>query len=132
MSDAHKKALAKGRAQSKAVREYLSLLEHDGRRSSNLSREELDGRIHEIQTRIVEETDPATRVELIQKRLDYEEQLDAVEDAPDPTVIEKAFVEAAKDYSERKGITYAAWREVGVPAAALKAAGVPRTRRAAS
>ena len=35
---------------------------------------------------------------------------------------------AAKGYSERKGISYAAWREAGVPAATLKAAGISRGR----
>ena len=34
MSAEHKAALAKGRAQSKAVRDYLRMLEQDGRRSS--------------------------------------------------------------------------------------------------
>lgn len=63
--------------------------------------------------------------------MDYEEQLDRVEDAPDPDAIEEAFVKAAKEYSERKGITYSAWREVGVPAATLKATGIQRTRRTA-
>ena len=33
---------------------------------------------------------------------------------------------AAKAYGERKGITYAAWREVGVAAAVLKTAGISR------
>ena len=36
------------------------------------------------------------------------------------------FVDAAAEYSERKGITYSAWRELGVPAAVLKRAGVKR------
>ncbi len=40
---------------------------------------------------------------------------------------QKEFVEAAaKAYGERKGITYAAWREVGVPDAVLKTAGITR------
>ena len=37
---------------------------------------------------------------------------------------ERAFVEAAAPYGERKGISYKAWREVGVPAAVLKRAGI--------
>jgi hypothetical protein len=63
-------------------------------------------------------------LELVQKRLDVERQL-AV-----PTVdlegLEVGFVEYAGSYGERKGITYAAWREVGVPASVLKAAGIRR------
>ena len=43
--------------------------------------------------------------------------------------LEEAFVGAASEYSDRKGISYSAWRELGVPAAVLKRAGVKRTRR---
>jgi hypothetical protein len=35
-------------------------------------------------------------------------------------------VKVAKSYSQRQGISYATWREVGVEAAVLKAAGVSR------
>ena len=129
MSAEHKAALAKGRAQSKAVRDYLRMLEQDGRRSSNMSADQLNAKIHELQTRIDETEDPARRVELIQRRIDLEEHLGSVEEAPDPDALEKNFIDAAKEYSERKGISYPAWRELGVPAATLKAAGVPRTRR---
>ncbi len=68
---------------------------------------------------------------MIQRRLDYEDRLSRIEDAPDTEALETAFVDAAKEYSERKGISYTAWREAGVPAATLKKAGVPRTRRTA-
>lgn len=129
MSATHKAALAKGRAQSRAVRDYLDMLETDGRRSSNKSPDQLNAKIHELQTRIDDESNPATRLDLVQKRLEAEEQLAAAEDAPDTEAVEKAFVESAAEYSKRKGISYPAWREVGVPAAMLKAAGVPRTRR---
>jgi hypothetical protein len=36
-------------------------------------------------------------------------------------------VEYAASYGARKGITYAAWREVGVPVSVLKAAGISRS-----
>ena len=42
------------------------------------------------------------------------------------TQLEAEFVKFAKSYSERKAISYAAWREVGVSAATLKAAGIGR------
>ena len=130
MSAAHKAALAKGRAQSRAVRDYLEMLQKDGRRSSNLSPDQINAKIHELSTRIEDEPNPANRLELVQKRLDLEEQLKSADEGPDPEALEKAFVKAAKEYSERKGISYPAWREVGVPAATLREAGVPRTRRA--
>jgi hypothetical protein len=44
----------------------------------------------------------------------------------DITALESAFVKTAKSYSQRKGISYAAWRELGVSADILKKAGVSR------
>jgi hypothetical protein len=38
--------------------------------------------------------------------------------------LEDGFVEHARSYGERKGISYAAWREIGVSAAVLKRAGI--------
>ena len=40
--------------------------------------------------------------------------------------LEAEFTKVAKAYSARQGISYAAWRAVGVPAAVLKKAGVTR------
>ena len=38
--------------------------------------------------------------------------------------LEAGFVAVAKSYSERKGLTYSAWREAGVDARVLKQAGI--------
>jgi hypothetical protein len=129
MSDDHKAALARGRSQGKAVRDYLSALEQERKPGRKLDRDTIQGRISEIQTAVDAEPDPAKRVDLIQKRLDLEHRLVSMEEEPDVGALEEAFVEAAADYSERKGISYTAWREAGVPAATLKRAGVRRTRR---
>jgi hypothetical protein len=130
MTDEHKAALAKGREQGKAVRDYLAAVEtgrKPGRRADPASIEE---RITRIQVEIDGEPDPAKRVEHIQRRLDLEQRLVEMQDQPDLEALEREFVAAAAEYSARKGISYTAWREAGVPAAALKAAGIPRTRRA--
>jgi hypothetical protein len=42
--------------------------------------------------------------------------------------LEEAFVAVARSYGERHGISYAAWRELGVPAAVLRRAGIVRDR----
>ena len=47
----------------------------------------------------------------------------------DLTALETDFVAVAKPYAQRKGISYEAWREAGVPAATLKAAGIGRGKR---
>lgn len=131
MSADHKAALAKGRAQSRTVREYLEALERDSKPGRKLDKDDIEARIHRIQAQIDDEENPAKRVELIQRRLDYEQRLVQMEEAPDVERLEKDFIEAAKEYSERKGISYSAWREAGVPASVLREAGVPRTRKTA-
>lgn len=129
MTDEHKAALAKGREQGRAVRDYLAALETDRKSGRRMDRPTIEGRIADVQSRVDAEPHPAKRVELIQKRLDLEERLVGLQDEPDLEALEDAFVDAAADYSERRGISYSAWREAGVPAAALKRAGVKRTRR---
>lgn len=129
MSDDHKAALAEGRAQGRAVREYLAALETERKPGRKLDKGAIEGRIADVQANINAEPDPAKRVELIQKRLDLESKLVDLQDDVDLEALEEGFAQAAGPYSERKGITYTAWREAGVPAAVLKRAGVPRTRR---
>jgi len=129
MSQEHKDALAEGRQQGRAVRAYLDALERGRRRGRRLSRDELAERVTRLRDEIAAEPDAAKRLDLIQLRLDHEERLAATSDAPDIASLEASFVEAAGAYSQRKGISWTAWRELGVPAAVLKRAGVPRTRR---
>lgn len=131
MSDEHKAALAKGRAQARAVKQYLRARETESKRGPKLTPEKLRGRIEDLKQSIEEEDDPTRRLELIQQRMDDEERLSSIEETPDMEQLESDFVDVAKEYSERKGISYSAWRELGVPAAVLKRAGVPRTRRTA-
>ena len=132
MSAEHKAALARGREQGRIVREYLAALDKEKKPGRKLDAETLNQRIAETQEQVDTEPDPAKRVELIQKRLNYEEQLANLDDAVDLKALEKEFIDVAKEYSERKGIAYMAWREAGVPAAVLKEAGIPRTRRSSA
>lgn len=132
LSDTHRKALAKGRRQAKVVRDYLDALEADSNKGSPGRPSDPDAvreKIADYDKRIEEEDDPLRRVELIQKRMDSEDHLRDLEATPDVESHEEEFVRVAKEYSERKGITYSAWRELGVPASVLKEAGIPRTRR---
>ena len=74
-----------------------------------------------------EVADPLTRVSLVQERMNLESESATLEAGQSLVELEEAFVATAKSYSERKGITYSAWREVGVPPSVLKAAGVSRS-----
>ena len=127
LSDAHKAALAEGRAQGRAVRRYLEALEatkpkRGRKRTPESIKKRLDALEDEIPT-----AQPLSRVQLIQERMDLENELAASDASVDITELEAGFVDAAKGYSERKGIGYAAWRELGVPASVLKKAGLSRS-----
>lgn len=128
MTDEHKAALAEGRAQARAIKSYLSALSHR-RPGRPVTRESLQARLHRVTSKIQDADDPLAKVELIQQRQDIEDQLASLADETDFADLERGFVSHAKAYSERKGISYSAWREAGVPAAVLRSAGVPRTRR---
>jgi hypothetical protein len=129
MSDEHKQALAEGRRQGKAVRDYLAALEAESHKPRGRKPTQDPS---EIQARIDAEPDPAKRLDLIQKRLDLEERLASDNGSVDLEALEQAFVAAVKPYAERKGLSYTALREAGVPAAVLKQAGIARTRRTSS
>ena len=128
MTQEHKDALALGRKQAREIKAYLKAVEGK-KRGRPVTKESLQQRLERIHEKIEQSDDPLKSVELIQIRLDVEEALAHIEEAVDLAALETGFVEHAKAYSERKGISYTAWREFGVPAATLRAAGVPETRR---
>lgn len=72
--------------------------------------------------------DPITQLKLTQEKLDLEAELKGLTTAGDIAPLEKEFVKVAKSYGERNGITYTAWREIGVDAGVLKKAGIGRSR----
>lgn len=127
MSDSHKAALAQGRNQGRAVRLYLEALESSKpKRGRKRTREAISKRLAAVEADIPT-ADPVKRLQLVQERIDLQAELDTKEDTVNLEAVEKDFAAAAKPYSERKGISYAAWRQVGVPASALKAAGISRS-----
>ena len=126
MSDEHRTALAEGRAQARAVREYLEALESNRpKRGRKRTAESIGKRLDAIDAEIGE-AGALKRLQLAQERIDRRAELEAIDDQVDMGAVEAGFVAAAKGYSERKGISYAAWREIGVPADLLKAAGITR------
>ena len=126
MTDEHKAALAEGRSQGRAVRGYLEALEaHRPKRGRKRTPESMRARLATIDASI-DTADPMTRLQLVQERIDLGAAIEAAETTVDLSALEDGFVEAAAAYGSRKGISYAAWREVGVPAAILKRAGISR------
>lgn len=126
MTDEHKAALALGREQGRAVRAYLEALEaNKPKRGRKRTPESVAKRLEAVEAQLPD-ADPVKRLQLTQERIGLQAELDAKDDTVDIEAVEKGFVEAAKGYSERKGLSYAAWREAGVPADTLKAAGITR------
>jgi hypothetical protein len=126
MSDEHKAALALGREQGRAVRRYLEALEaHRPKRGRKRTPESIQRRLAEIEKRL-ETADPLSRLQLRQERMNLQGELAAKSDGVDIGQLEDEFVRAARDYGQRKGITYNAWREAGVDAAVLRRAGIRR------
>jgi hypothetical protein len=128
MSAQHKQALAVGREESRAVRRYLEALEaHKPKRGRKRTTEGMEARLRQIDARLPN-ADALTRVHLVQERINLQTELASKGDTVDLKSLEDGFVEAAKGYGERKGLTYAAWRAAGVDPIVLRRAGIPRTR----
>ena len=129
MSEAHKAALAVGREEGRAVRRYLEALEATKSRSGRRRSVDVLQRQLDETSAAIPQASALERVHLFQRRLDLEGELEDTRrhSTPDLGELEAAFIEALPGYSRRKHLSYAAWREAGVPARVLKAAGIRRS-----
>ncbi len=126
MSQEHKDALAQGRAEGRIVRTYLEALDtHRPKRGRKRTPDSIKTRLDTISRELLE-VDPLKRLQLTQERIDLEEELERLESDNDLEALEQSFTEVAKSYAHRKGISYSAFRELGVSAKTLKAAGISR------
>lgn len=126
MSDSHKAALAEGRDQGRAVRRYLEALEaHKPKRGRKRTPESVQRRLSAIDQKLAE-ADALSRLRLVQERMDLVQELETSDSTVDLQALEDDFVAAAGPYGARKGITYAAWRELRVDPAVLRRAGIRR------
>lgn len=127
MSDEHKAALAEGRAQGRAVRLYLEALEaNKPKRGRKRTAESVQKRLDRVNAELVS-ADPLKRLQLTQEQLDLEAELAAGTSTVDISALEKDFIASAASYASRKGISYGAFRSVGVTPAVLRAAGISRS-----
>lgn len=126
MTKAHKQALAAGRAEGKIVRDYLEALKRTKpKRGRKRTPESIKRRLNVIKNEY-ENVDAVTQLKYAQERLDLAIELAELTSKVDIGPLEKSFVKIAKGYGERNGITYSAWREIGVDATVLKRAGITR------
>ncbi|MEP1122740.1 MAG: hypothetical protein ABJH68_02465 [Ilumatobacter sp.] len=127
MSDSHKAALAKGRAEGRVVRDYLEgLRATKPKRGRKRTPETIEKRLAKIDDEMTDAS-PIEELALVQERRDLQDELAAMSETIDMTELEAAFVEVAKSYSDSKKIAYASWRDVGVEANVLKRAGISRS-----
>ena len=126
MSDAHKQALAEGRDQGRGVRLYLEALDKNRpKRGRKRTPDSIERQLATIETRLVD-ADPLTRLRLIQDRMNLQSELETLNSRVDMSRLEEGFIQSAKSYGQRKGITQAAWRALGVPPEVLRKAGIGR------
>ena len=126
MSDEHKAALAKGRMEGRIVRDYLEgLRATKPKRGRKRTPDTIKKRLEAIDSELASAS-PLDELLLIQERRDLEAELAAKSNAIDMEALEVEFVGVAKSYSDSKSISYASWRDVGVPAGTLKRAGISR------
>lgn len=126
LSKSHLDALALGRTEGATVNRYLIAIDRPkmrGRKADTSPR-----RLAALDNEIAAATG-AKKLDLVQRKLDLEHLArEGSGPAVDMAALERAFVKVARSYSDRKGISYAAWRSIGVPASVLARAKMARTR----
>jgi uncharacterized protein YicC (UPF0701 family) len=126
MTDEHKAALERGRAEGRTVRDYLEALRNSKpKRGRKRTPESIKKRLDKIEQELPDAS-AIEELQLVQERRDLTEELESIDSGVDLTELEDAFVGVAKSYGDRKGISYASWRDVGVPASTLTRAGIKR------
>ena len=126
MTDTHKAALERGRAEGRIVRDYLEALRSNKpKRGRKRTADSINKRLAAIDDEIAAAS-AIEELQLIQERRDLTAELASLGTGVDLGEIEESFVKVAKGYGDRKGISYASWRDVGVSAAVLKRAGISR------
>ena len=127
MTPEHKAALERGRAEGRVVREYLEALRNSKpKRGRKRTPDSISKRLAAVERELAEAS-AIDELQLVQERRDLTAELEAMGSTVDISALEQAFVGVAKAYGDRKGISYASWREVGIAASTLANAGISRS-----
>lgn len=117
--------------QARIVRRYLSAIEakKQGKGAQRTS-DAIGNRITKIDELLVS-ADPLTRVHLTQERLELHAEHVRLSNGNHGELgqLERDFVRVARSYGDRNGLTYAAWRQVGVDSKVLDRAGIRRAEK---
>lgn len=113
-----------------AVARYLDALVEPTKKGRPFDTEARQEELDEISKKIASftpQTSSIDRLRTVQRRIDVSRALDQMLSESDLNEAEKDFVLMAKSYADRVGISYLAWREVGVSAKVLREAGITRS-----
>jgi hypothetical protein len=117
--------------QVRIVRRYLSTLDalRPGRGPKRAA-ESIANRLLKIDELLIS-ADPVSRLHLTQERIDLDAEAIRLGNGNEADLgeMETEFVKVAKSYGDRVGITFSAWRQVGVEADVLERAGIVRIRK---
>lgn len=127
-----KSTRAKRTEVSKAIGRYLDELDRGAQRGSvslgpkgsTTDPVVVEAFADKLQAEVAETTSPIRRLKLTQRVLDLRAAAEELRNRDTGESALDLFVEHAAAWAEEHGITYAAFRELGVPAAVLKQAGV--------
>ena len=124
---------AKGRAGSPAeersattIRRYLEALQLTrATRGRRRTAESVERELQQVRLQIVM-GEPENRQKLARERVRLEAEFEALArtDGVDLSDLEDEFVACAATYSDRNGLSFAAWRSAGVDPGVLKRAGI--------
>lgn len=120
-------AIKKGREETLAVKAYLDSLE--SRPGRKVDPKTLERRLGRAKQELAAAGNSLQKLELTEKVNRLEAALKQARagggHGPD---LEKAFIQHAGSFAKRKGISYKAFRQMGVPPSVLAKAGIKRTR----
>jgi hypothetical protein len=127
LSAEHKRALAEGRTEGRDVRRYLEALQtNQPKRGRKRTPESISRRLAQIDEQLAT-AGSVKKLGLLQERIDLSAELNKLNTKDDLPELQERFIKVAKSFGQRKGITHMAWREFGVPADVLRAAGIRRS-----
>lgn len=117
----------------RAVSDYLvALLLRQGSRGTSWTVERWERRAHNLRQLLGEEPDPERRLRYTQALLEaserHQEALRSREAAEGLLELQHRFEAVAAGWGRLQGIDWRAWRQVGVPAAVLRRAGIVEKR----
>ena len=118
-----KSQMALRQEETRIVRAYLRAIESRPAGQTRRSPERIERRLQVIAA-ATPEVDVLRRLQLTQEQMDLTRELAQLQADDGLDDVRARFTKVAAAYSDRKGISPAAWRQVGVPKDVLDEAGI--------